>query len=165
MSYNFTEANAPYAATFDKGDLDIPPAKKLLIITCMDARIDTGKAFGLSEGHAHVVRNAGGRAVDAIRNVLISQRLLGTREIAVVHHTKCGMFLFQNPDLRGILSEAHPDHKADIQKIEFFPLEEPIEKGVREDVKFLKEHPLVLKETVITGWVFDVASGKVTQVV
>ena len=84
--------------TFDRGDLPMPPARRLAIVTCMDARIIPSRALGLEEGDAHVIRNAGGRARDALRSLVISQRLLGTNEIAVIHHTDCGMLTFTNPD-------------------------------------------------------------------
>ncbi len=95
------EANRRYAAGFAKGDLPMPPARRLAVLTCMDARIDPAQALGLAEGDAHVVRNAGGRASDdALRSLVISQQLLGTREVLVVHHTDCGMLTFSNEQLR-----------------------------------------------------------------
>ena len=93
------QANTEYASGFNRGDLPMPPARRLAIVTCMDARIIPSRALGLEEGDAHVIRNAGGRARDALRSLVISQRLLGTNEIAVIHHTDCGMLTFTNPDL------------------------------------------------------------------
>src|SRR3954471_22281224 len=94
------EANARYAETFDKGDLPIPPRRKMVIVTCMDARINAFHLFGLEEGDAHIIRNAGGRTAEAIRSIAISERLLGTNLIAVVHHTDCGMLRSTNEQFR-----------------------------------------------------------------
>src|SRR3954470_13410030 len=99
------EANKAYAASFTKGDLPMPPGRKVAILVCMDARIDPARALGLEEGDAHVIRNAGGRAKDAIRSLAISQELLGTREIVVIHHTDCGMLTFTNDVIREKLAE------------------------------------------------------------
>src|SRR6187200_1464768 len=96
----FLKANEAYVAQFTKGDLPMPPGRKAAVVVCMDARIDPAKALGLEEGDAHVIRNAGGRAEDAIRSLAISQELLGTREIVVIHHTDCGMLTFSNDDIR-----------------------------------------------------------------
>jgi len=164
MATNFTSANAQYANSFNKGSLALPPAKKLIVVTCMDARIDPAASLGLSEGDAHIIRNAGGSAKEAIRSVIISQRLLGTREIAVFHHTDCGMLTFNNDVLRGKLKESHPEQSAEIDKIDFLAFPH-LEQSVHDDVKFLKDHALVLDESVITGWVYDVKTGKVQKVV
>jgi carbonic anhydrase len=94
------KANQAYAACFDRGELPLPPARGIAIVTCMDARILPSRALGLQEGDAHVIRNAGGRARDALRSLIISQRLLGTREVAVIHRTDCDMLTFNNLDLR-----------------------------------------------------------------
>src|SRR5438477_4609552 len=96
----FVRANERYAAGFDKGDLPAPPARKVAVVTCMDARLDPAQFLGLSAGDAHVIRNAGGRAADAIRSLVISQQLLDTREVVVIHHTDCGMLTFTDPQLR-----------------------------------------------------------------
>src|SRR6201999_4402816 len=101
-------ANQLYATNFgDKGKLALPPARRFAILTCMDARIDPAKLAGLSEGDAHVIRNAGGRASDdAIRSLVISYKLLGTREWFVIHHTNCGMEFFTNETMRGLLANS-----------------------------------------------------------
>lgn len=109
------QANAAYAGTFDRGDLPMPPARRVAIVTCMDARIMPSRALGLEEGDAHVIRNAGGRARDALRSLVISRRLLGTNEIAVVHHTDCGMLTITNPVLHAKVKQ---DLGADCSEID-----------------------------------------------
>ena len=94
VAEQFLEANAGYAATFNKGHLPMPPGRQVAVLACMDARLDPARALGLEEGDAHVIRNAGGRAADALRSLIISQQLLGTREVVVIHHTDCGMLTF-----------------------------------------------------------------------
>src|SRR3989441_13374934 len=97
----FTGANERYAATFQKGNLPLPPARKVAVLACMDARLDPARVLGLEEGDAHVIRNAGGVVTeDAIRSLTISQRLLGTEEIVLIHHTDCGMLTFKDDELR-----------------------------------------------------------------
>src|SRR4030088_455979 len=97
----FVQANNTYAATFHKGNLPLPPARQVAVLACMDARLDPARILGLEEGDAHVIRNAGGRAADALRSLVISQQLLGTNEVAVIHHTDCGMLTFDNAGTRG----------------------------------------------------------------
>src|SRR4051794_17024023 len=113
------EANERYAAGFDKGGLQALPARRLAVLTCMDARLDPARALGLEEGDAHVIRNAGGRATDdAIRSLVISQQLLGTREVLVIHHTDCGMLTFTNEQLRDRLRR---ELGADAESVDFLP--------------------------------------------
>jgi len=153
----------------DKAKLGIPPAKRLAIVTCMDSRLDVVAQLGLKEGDAHIIRNAGGSARDSIRSLVISQRLLGTREIAIFHHTDCGMLTFTTGELREKLKGSAEESKADevaaaadaIQFLEFSDLEE----SVKEEVEFVKAHPLIMKETEVTGWVYHVESGKVRRMV
>jgi carbonic anhydrase len=154
------KANEEYARTFDRGDLPLPPARKLAILTCMDARILPSRAFGLREGDAHVIRNAGGRARDALRSLVISQRLLGTKEIAVIHHTDCGMLTFTNRDLH---AKVQRDLGADASNIDFLPFRD-IEESVREDVGFLLSSPLIPGDVTIRGFVYDVHTGKLNEV-
>src|SRR5262249_22596321 len=135
----FLQADAQYAATFTKGDLPMPPARKLAVVTCMDARLDPAKFLGLVEGDAHVIRNAGGRAADAIRSLVISQQLLGTREIAVIHHTDCGMLTFTDAQLHQKLHDELHVH-ADIPFLPFTDLEQ----SVRDDVAAIRDSPLLL---------------------
>ncbi|KIM85456.1 hypothetical protein PILCRDRAFT_5756 [Piloderma croceum F 1598] len=168
MSTQFIQANADYVANFgDKGSLALPPAKKLIVVTCMDARLDPAAHLGIKEGDAHVIRNAGGSAKDALRSIIISQRLLGTREIAVFHHTGCGMLTFSSNDLRSIVKEANPGNAtvaSQVDSIDFLEFGH-LEDSVKADVGFLHESPLVLKETHVTGWVYEVETGKIRQIV
>jgi carbonic anhydrase len=111
-------ANAGYASGFTKGELTLPPARKIAIVTCMDARLIPSRALGLEEGDAHVIRNAGGLAHDALRSLVISQQLLGTREIIVIHHTDCGMLTFTNEQLH---AKVRNELGADASAIDFQP--------------------------------------------
>jgi carbonic anhydrase len=153
-------ANQEYVRTFDRGELPLPPARGLAIVTCMDARILPSRAFGLREGDAHVIRNAGGRARDALRSLIISQRLLGTREVAVVHHTDCGMLTFSNRDLR---DKVQKDLGQDTGEFDFLPFKD-LEGSVREDIEFLQATQLLDPATVIRGFVYDVRSGRLKEV-
>ncbi|KAJ8501596.1 hypothetical protein ONZ51_g563 [Trametes cubensis] len=165
---DFAKANDEYVATFgDKGNLPLPPSKKLLIVTCMDARLNPYAYLGIKEGEAHIVRNAGGVAKEALRSIVISQRLLGTREIAVFHHTGCGMVTFDTPKLRALVKESDPGNEAlagAVDEIDFLEFQS-LEDSVREDVKFLQENPLVLPGTKVTGWVYEVETGKIHRIV
>src|SRR3712207_1360118 len=114
------EANERYAVDFAKGELQARPARRLAVLTCMDARLDPARALGLAEGDAHVIRNAGGRVTgDAIRSLVISQQLLGTREVLVIHHTDCGMLTVSNEQLRDRLRQVLG---ADASAIDFLPM-------------------------------------------
>ncbi|KAJ5820118.1 Carbonic anhydrase [Penicillium riverlandense] len=136
-------ANAHYAASFTKGDLQLPPQRKVAIVACMDARL------GLEEGDAHVIRNAGGRVTDALRSIIISQQLLGTREIIIVHHTGCGMLTFTDEVIR---DKIRSDLNQNVDHIAFLPFKN-LEQSVLDDIKLLKEDSLVL-DVPITGCVF-----------
>ena len=153
-------ANDAYAGGFTKGDLPMPPGRRFAVVACMDARLDPARALGLEEGDAHVIRNAGGRAADALRSLVISQRLLGTREILVVHHTDCGMLTFDNPTLYGICQE---QLGVDVSDIDFLPFSD-VEQSVRDDVEIIRSSPLIPNETPVTGFVYDVKSGKIHEV-
>ena len=153
-------ANQAYAATFDRGDLPLPPARGIAIVTCMDARILPSRVLGLQEGDAHVIRNAGGRARDALRSLIISQRLLGTREVAVIHHTDCGMLTFNNRELRQRVQE---DLGQDTGEFDFLPFQN-LDDSVREDIDFLQATQLLDPQTLIKGFVYDVRTGKLREV-
>ena len=153
--------NEHYAGSFTKGGLPLPPAKGVAVVACMDARLDLHELLGLDEGDAHVIRNAGGAITeDAIRSLVISQRLLGTREIILVHHTDCGMLTFKNEDLYAKVQE---DLGADASHIDFLPFPD-LEQSVRDAVQYLKDSPLVPDDISIRGFVYDVKSGKVSEV-
>jgi carbonic anhydrase len=156
----FQQANSKYAADFQKGDLPLPPARKVAVLVCMDARIDPARALGLEEGDAHVIRNAGGRASDALRSLIISQQLLGTRTIAVIHHTDCGMLTFSNGDLYQKLQQ---EFHADASAIDFLPFKN-LEQSVRDDIAEIKSSPFILEETTFAGYIYDVSSGKLLPV-
>ena len=173
-------ANNYYAETFgEKSGLALPPARKFAILTCMDARLDPAKYAGLSEGDAHVIRNAGGRASDdAIRSLVISYKLLGTREFFVIHHTDCGMLYFTNDVISELLEnsletaalteEGFKDVGAgpgsgEGRFINFLTIRNQ-EDSVREDVARIANHPLVPKTIPIRGFIYDVKSGKLIPV-
>lgn len=154
----FLKANARYAAEFTKGHLPMPPARKVAVVACMDARLDPARALGLEEGDAHVIRNAGGRAADALRSLIISQQLLGTREVVVLHHTDCGMLAFSDAELRSKL-RAELGQDADFPFLSFSDLE----LSVREDVAALQTSPFLLRVPV-RGFLYDVKTGRLAEV-
>jgi len=173
-------ANQKYAADFgEKSKLAMPPARHFAILTCMDARLDPAKFAGLAEGDAHVIRNAGGRASDdAIRSLVISYKLLGTREWFVIHHSNCGMEFFTNDVMRSLLASsletAALTEKGfeDVGKgpgsregefIEWLTIRDQ-QQSVRDDVQRIREHPLVPKEIAIYGYIYDVESGRLIEV-
>src|SRR5947209_3819882 len=156
----FLHANEAYASTFHKGVLAMPPASHVAVLVCMDARIDPARALGLEEGDAHVIRNAGGRAADALRSLIISEQLLGTTQIVVIHHTDCGMLTFSNEDLRTkVKQELH----ANADNIDFLPFSD-LEQSVRDDVTFLRASPFIPQSIEISGFIYDVKSGKLLPV-
>lgn len=173
-------ANAKYAEGFgDKSNLSAPPARRFAILTCMDARLDPAKFAGLAEGDAHVIRNAGGRASDdAIRSLVISYKLLGTREWFVIHHTGCGMETFTDEVMRGLLASSLKTATADEtgwrdsgegpgstegDYIDWLTIKD--QKGsLVADVRRIRAHPLVPREISIYGYVFDVRSGRLNEV-
>ncbi|HEY4766574.1 MAG TPA: carbonic anhydrase [Candidatus Sulfotelmatobacter sp.] len=173
-------SNRAYAANFgDKSKLALPPARRFAILTCMDARLDPAKYAGLAEGDAHVIRNAGGRASDdAIRSLVISYKLLGTREFFVIHHTDCGMEFFTNDVMRGLLAssletaELTPNGFQDVGRGPGSKAGEYIEwltirnqrQAVLDDVERIRNHPLVPKSIPVYGFVYDVRSGKLVEV-
>jgi carbonic anhydrase len=173
-------ANANYVAGFgDKGKLALPPARRFAILTCMDARLDPAKYAGLSEGDAHVIRNAGGRASDdAIRSLVISHKLLGTLEWFVIHHTNCGMELFSDEVIAELLDDSlataafdganwsNPQHGGGCSGGHFIKWHTITsqEESVLQDVKRIREHPLVPADIPIYGYIYDVGSGRLIEV-
>ena len=159
---DFLAANESYANSFDRGDLPMPPGRRVAILTCMDARLHPEKFLGLDVGDAHVIRNAGGRAShDALRSLVISQRLLGTNEIIVIHHTDCGMVTFQNADLA---AKIQADLNADATGWDFLPFSD-LEASVRDDVQTLRNSPFIPRDIPIAGAIYDVRTGRLQEVV
>src|SRR6187455_1243993 len=154
--------NDAYAREFDKGSLPMPPARRFAVLVCMDARIDPAKALGLEEGDAHVIRNAGGLATpDAIRSLVISYKLLGTREFVVIHHTDCGMLTFTNAQIRDQLKQ---DLDADASAIDFLPFSD-VDASVRSDLETIRANPLIPADIPVRGFVYDVTTGRLREVV
>jgi carbonic anhydrase len=173
-------ANARYAEAFgDKGNLALPPSRRSAILTCMDARLDPAKYAGLAEGDAHVIRNAGGRASDdAIRSLVISYKLLGTREWFVIHHTDCGMLLFTDNEMHKLLATSvktatldqsgwhdpgDGPGSAEGTYINWLTFSDNA-KSVFEDVTRIRNHPLVPNDIPIYGYIYDVKSGKLLEI-
>jgi len=156
------QANETFAADFDKGNLEIAPARGVAILTCIDARIDPARALGLDIGDAHVLRNAGGRASDdAIRSLVISSWLLGTREFAVIHHTDCGMTMFTNDVLRDKIRD---ENGVDVGDTDFLPFPD-LDQSVRDDVQTLRSLDSLPDGVEVSGYVYDVRSGAIREVV
>jgi carbonic anhydrase len=173
-------ANDAYASSFGaKSDLALPPARGFAILTCMDARLDPAKYAGLSEGDAHVIRNAGGRASDdAIRSLVISYKLLGTKEWFVIHHSDCGMEFFTDEVIRGLLANSLETAalgaegfydvgtgpgSAEAKYIDWLTISEQAQ-SVTEDVVRIKSHPLVPKNIPVYGYIYDVKTGRLVEV-
>jgi len=152
--------NAAYAEDFEKGDLPIPPAKHIAIVTCMDARLSPYVMLGLNEGDAHVIRNAGGVITDdEIRSLAISQRLLGTREIILIHHTDCGMLTFSDDELKQQIQE-----EAGIKP--HFPMESfsDLEEDVRQSMRRIQASPFVPHKESVRGFIYEVETGRLREV-
>ena len=173
-------ANQTYAQAFGaKGELPLPPARQFAILTCMDARLDPAKYAGLAEGDAHVIRNAGGRATDdAIRSLVISHKLLGTREWFVIHHTNCGMELFSDEVMADLLDDdlatasfdgkswSNPHHHGGHAAGHFIKWHtiKSQEASVIQDVRRIRAHPLVPRNVPIHGYIYDVKTGRLNEV-
>ena len=152
--------NTRYAASFEGADLHGPPARKLAVVACMDARLDIHKILGLADGDAHVIRNAGGVITDdAIRSLTISQRLLGTREIMLIHHTDCGMLTFRDDDLKDAI-------EADTGLRPAFSLEAfgDLERDVGQSMARIHASPFIPHKDHVRGFIYDCSSGKITEV-
>ena len=174
------DANRKYVESFgEKGKLALPPARQFAVLTCMDARLDPAKYAGLSEGDAHVIRNAGGRASDdAIRSLIISYKLLGTKEWFVIHHSNCGMEFFTDQDMRGLLSKSletaalgetgfydvgNGPGSDEGDYIDWLTISDR-NKSVVDDIERIRRHPLVPKNIPIHGFVYEVESGRLLEV-
>ena len=157
----FLSNNETYASQFSKGSLPMPPAKQIALVVCMDARLETGALLGLAEGDAHVIRNAGGVVTDdVIRSLTISQRLLGTREIMLVHHTTCGILTFNDADLKQQISE-------DTGFTPPFAMEAflDVDANVLESIARVKASPYIPYKDQVRGFVYDVKSGLLREVI
>jgi carbonic anhydrase len=154
-------SNASYAASFSKGDLPVPPAKQIAVVACMDARIETGALLGLEEGDAHVIRNAGGVVTDdVIRSLTISQRLLGTREIMLIHHTGCGMLTFAEDELKETIQK-ETGVRPPFAMETFTDLEE----NVRRSIARIHGSPFLVHKDAVRGFVYEVETGRLREVV
>jgi carbonic anhydrase len=152
--------NERYAESFDKGDLPLPPAKGVAVVACMDARLNIYGMLGLQEGDAHVIRNAGGVITDdEIRSLAISQRLLGTREVILIHHTDCGMLTFTDDELKAQIQE-----EAGIKP--HFPMESfsDLEEDVHQSIARIQASPFILHKDSVRGFVYEVETGRLREV-
>ena len=153
--------NESYAAAFNQGDLPLPPGKKVAVVACMDARLNVYGALGLHEGDAHVIRNAGGVVTDdEIRSLAISQRLLGTEEIILIHHTDCGMLTFTDDDFKKSIQDdtgIKPEWAA-----EAFP---ELDADVRQSIARIKASPFIPRKDSVRGFVYEVETGRLREVV
>jgi carbonic anhydrase len=152
--------NEAYAASFDKGDLPLPPAKKLAVVACMDARLNVYGILGLKEGEAHIIRNAGGVITDdEIRSLAISQRLLGTEEIILIHHTDCGMLTFTDDAFKAQVQEEtgiKPEWA-----VEAFPV---LDSDVLQSIARIKASPFIPRKDSVRGFVYEVETGRLREV-
>jgi carbonic anhydrase len=152
--------NDAYVASFDKGDLPMPPARKTAVVACMDARLNVYGALGLQEGDAHVIRNAGGVVTDdAVRSLAISQRLLGTEEIILIHHTGCGMLTFSDDEFRRSIEEdtgIRPEWAAEAFS--------DLDADVRQSIARIKASPFIPHKDAIRGFVYEVETGRLREV-
>ena len=152
--------NEGYAESFDKGDLPLPPGKKLAVVACMDARLNVYRMLGLQEGDAHVIRNAGGAVSDdVIRSIAISQRLLGTEEIILIHHTECGMLTFTDDEFKASIEKdtgIRPEWAAEAFR--------DLDGDVRQSIARIKASPFIPKKDAVRGFVYEVESGRLREV-
>lgn len=156
------KANQDYVRAFKLGSLPMPPARKLAIVACMDARLTLEPMLGLNTGDAHIIRNAGGIVnEDVVRSLIISQQLLGTREVMIINHTDCGMLTFKDVELRERL--VNNTGKMAVVPAQFSAFRNP-EENIREQASKLWSHPWILPDTTIRGFVYDVKSGRLNEV-
>ena len=156
------KANEDYAKDFRLGHLSMPPARKLAVVACMDARLTIEPMLGLKTGEAHIIRNAGGIVTeDAVRSLLISHYLLGTREFAVINHADCGMLTFKDEDLRAKLQAQ--SGTATVAPAAFHAFSN-VEENVRQQVQKLKAHPWIPREIPVRGFVYNEKTGKLKEI-
>ena len=157
---NLLDNNAAYVSAFNQGDLPLPPARKLAVLACMDARLDPAKVLGLDEGDAHVIRNAGGVVSDdALRSLAISQNLLGTEEIILIHHTDCGMLTFTDDEFAAKLEDEtgqRPDWRAHAF--------DDLEQNVRDSIELIRSSPFVPRTDNVRGFVYEIETGRLREV-
>ncbi|EIN13366.1 carbonic anhydrase [Punctularia strigosozonata HHB-11173 SS5] len=172
MTAHYTDLaalNEPYAQSFtqEKADLSILPKQSVIIVTCFDARVDPTLFLGLKEGDALILRNAGGAIRELVRSIVIGQQLTGFKELALFRHTHCGGNTFTTESMRDKIVAADPGSKELSEAADQFDWQgwTDIEATLKDDIAFLKEHPLIPNDTLITGWAFDVKTGKVNRVV
>jgi len=157
----YLENNASYQPNGGQGALPMPPSGHAAVVACMDARLDVYRILGLGEGEAHVIRNAGGVVTeDALRSIIISQRLLGTKEIILIHHTECGMVTFTDDSLREQIAE-----EVGYKPLFAFQAFPDVEADVREGLRRIADNPFIPHRDQVRGFVFDVATGKLNEVV
>ncbi len=160
MTEELLHNNEAYAESFEKGDLPLPPARGVAVVACMDARLDVHKILGLEEGDAHVIRNAGGVITDdEVRSLTISQRLLGTREIILIHHTDCGMLTFSDDELKAQIHE-------DVGLKPHFSMESfsDLEEDVRQSVARIQASPFIPHKESVRGFIYEVETGRLREV-
>ena len=157
---DFLSNNQAYAGAYSKGMLPMPPAKQIALVVCMDARLETGALLGLTEGDAHVIRNAGGVVTDdVIRSLTISQRLLGTREIMLIHHTDCGMLTFKDDELKQQIQD-----ETGIKPRFAMEAFDDLDTDVRQGIARIKASPSIPHRDQVRGFVADVESGELREV-
>jgi len=160
LTDSLLDNNAAYVSPFDQGDLPLPPARKLAVLACMDARLDPAKLLGLQEGDAHVIRNAGGVVSDdALRSLAISQNLLGTEEIVLIHHTGCGMLTFTDDEFAAKLEDEtgeRPEWRAHAF--------EDLDTNVRDSIERIRTSPFVPRTDAIRGFVYEIETGRLREV-
>lgn len=154
------KANKEFAATYTMADLPAQPRLKLAVVACMDARIDPPRALGINPGEAHILRNAGGRVVPALRSLAVSQQFLGTAAVAIIHHTRCGMATFTDLDLRRLLRD---NLGADADHIAFLPFTD-LEQSVRDDLAAYAQSPIVRHDIPVRGFIYEVETGRLREV-
>ena len=160
LTEELLQNNAAYAESFEKGDLPLPPARGVAVVACMDARLDVHKILGLEEGDAHVIRNAGGVITDdEVRSLTISQRLLGTHEVILIHHTDCGMLTFSDDELKAQIHE-EVGMKPHFSMESFLDLEE----DVRQSVARIQTSPFIPHKESVRGFIYEVETGRLREV-
>lgn len=156
------QANATYAENFNLAALPIPPARRVAVLACMDARLTVEPMLGLKTGDAHIIRNAGGIVTeDALRSLVISQQLLGTNEVMIINHTDCGMLKFKDADLFAKLERETGASAVSPAQFHSFP---NLEENVRRQVQKLRSHPWIPRSVAIRGFIFDVTTGRLSEV-